>query len=115
MPAVLAYAGSNACAPEGSSYLQCFACISDRSGVVSRVPWQADVRTLSVRFGVKKIFWTCIALLEVAYLGAIVYAASRGLVLGNVILMAGHAAMGYFLWQRARSVDLEDNRYVASL
>jgi len=76
---------------------------------------KADVRTLSVRFGVKKIFWTCIALLEVAYLGAIVYAASRGLVLGNVILMAGHAAMGYFLWQRARSVDLEDNRYVASL
>lgn len=29
------------------------------------------MRTLSVRVGVKTVFWTCIVLLEVAYAGAI--------------------------------------------
>lgn len=33
---------------------------------------KAGVRTLSVRLGTKKVFWMCIAFLEVAYLGAII-------------------------------------------
>ena len=33
--------------------------------------WQEGVRTFSVRIGVKKVFWTCIALVEAAYVGAI--------------------------------------------
>ena len=32
---------------------------------------QADVKTLSVRLGVKKVFWACIVLLQIAYAGAI--------------------------------------------
>ena len=32
---------------------------------------QEGVRTLSVRMGVPRIFWTCIALLELAYAGAL--------------------------------------------
>ena len=32
---------------------------------------QEGVRTLSVRVGVKTVFWTCIVLMEVAYAGAI--------------------------------------------
>ena len=32
---------------------------------------QADVQTLSVRLGVKRVFWACIMLLELAYAGAI--------------------------------------------
>ena len=32
---------------------------------------QEGVRTFSVRMGVKNVFWTCIALVEVAYAGAI--------------------------------------------
>ncbi len=32
---------------------------------------QADVQTLSVKLGVKRVFWACIMLLELAYAGAI--------------------------------------------
>ena len=32
---------------------------------------QAGVKTLSVRLGPKRVFWVCVALLEVAYAGAI--------------------------------------------
>lgn len=32
---------------------------------------QAGVRTLSVRYGTKQVFWLCISLLQMAYLGAI--------------------------------------------
>lgn len=32
---------------------------------------QGGVRTLSVRLGVDRVFWLCIALLEVAYAGAV--------------------------------------------
>ena len=38
------------------------------SGVLSV---QADVQTLSVRLGVRRVFWACIMLLELAYAGAI--------------------------------------------
>ena len=34
-------------------------------------PLQEGVRTFSVRVGVKRVFWTCIALVEAAYVGAI--------------------------------------------
>ena len=32
---------------------------------------QANVQTLSVRLGAKRVFWACITLLELAYAGAI--------------------------------------------
>lgn len=32
---------------------------------------QEGVRTLSVRVGVRRVFWACIGMLEAAYLGAI--------------------------------------------
>lgn len=32
---------------------------------------QADVKTLSVRLGPKRVFWACIVLLQIAYAGAI--------------------------------------------
>ena len=32
---------------------------------------QANVKTLSVRLGVKRVFWACIILLELAYAGAV--------------------------------------------
>lgn len=33
---------------------------------------KAGVKTLSVRMGTKRVFWTCVCFLEVAYLGAMV-------------------------------------------
>ena len=32
---------------------------------------QANVKTLSVRLGPKRVFWACVTLLELAYAGAI--------------------------------------------
>ena len=37
---------------------------------------QAGVQTLSVRQGSSRVFWTCIALLETAYLGAMAFGLS---------------------------------------
>lgn len=42
-----------------------------RRGPYSLCGLQEGVRTLSVRAGVKTVFWTCIVLLEIAYAGAI--------------------------------------------
>lgn len=70
---------------------------------------RAGVRTLSVRWGVERVFWLCIWLLSVAYAGAagfcLWYCPSP---LAKVGLAAGHALMCGLLWQRARRVALSD-------
>ena len=40
---------------------------------------QAGLQTLSVRLGTSKVYWTCIALLEAAYLGAMLVGGRREL------------------------------------
>uniref|UniRef100_A0A061R0W1 Homogenitisate phytyltransferase n=1 Tax=Tetraselmis sp. GSL018 TaxID=582737 RepID=A0A061R0W1_9CHLO len=73
---------------------------------------QADVRTLSVRLGVRRVFWICIGLLELAYLGAALYGASRPVLWSKALVVAGHGLLGALLWRHARGVDLTCNRSI---
>jgi len=73
---------------------------------------QANVRTLTVRWGVEKVFWICVALLELGYTGAIAYGATRQILWSKVLVMLGHAVLGGLLWRRAQEVNLSDHRSI---
>lgn len=76
---------------------------------------QAGLRTLSVRYGERRVFWACVALLLALYAGGVAFGltapppppgapawlapARRALVAG------GHAALGALLVWRAKRVD----------
>lgn len=79
-------------------------------GCASRLSPQANVRTLSVRLGVNRVFWICIGILELAYLCAMAYGAMRPLLWSKVVVVAGHGLMGWLLLKQAKSVDLQSNR-----
>ena len=63
-----------------------------------------------MRMGVEKVFWICIAVLELGYAGAIAFGASRSILWSRVLVMLGHALLGGLLWRRAQQVNLKDNR-----
>lgn len=100
---------------------------------------QADIKTFSVRLGVKRVFWTCIALLEFAYAcaigtGLMSRVSERGTSLGRVMFhtivqadaavlvmqvwwskvatVAIHAGMALLLYSRAQRTDLEDSKEI---
>ncbi|KAK9830076.1 hypothetical protein WJX72_009619 [[Myrmecia] bisecta] len=73
---------------------------------------QAGVRTLSVRVGVKPVFWTCIALLELAYAGAIGVGLTSHVWWSRIAMVASHGLMGVLLFLRAGNVDLKDSKAI---
>jgi homogentisate phytyltransferase/homogentisate geranylgeranyltransferase len=66
----------------------------------------AGVRTLTVRLGARRVFWACIALLEVAYLGAVAVSLTVTDPRARAAAVAAHAAAGVALLWRARRTDL---------
>ncbi|CAN1303381.1 Homogentisate phytyltransferase 1, chloroplastic, partial [Linum perenne] len=58
--------------------------------------------------GLKKgrVFWTCIALLEIAYGIAMMVGAASPFVWSKCITVIGHTILSFLLWNRAKSVDL---------
>eukprot|EP00798_Chlamydomonas_sp_ICE-L_P031278 gene31278-6423_t len=78
---------------------------------------QSDIRTLSVRFGVSKVFWVCVWLLSVAYAAACGYALSRLEVAGilkTVLAVGGHIAAAALLWKGAVGVNTENKSELTS-
>eukprot|EP00887_Chlorella_sp_A99_P008147 scaffold12.g8147.t1 len=73
---------------------------------------RAGVRTLSVRLGPRRVFWVCIALLELAYALAIGagLGASRAWACGAAV--GAHAALGVALAWRAARTDLTSSRSI---
>lgn len=67
---------------------------------------QGGVSTLSVRLGPKRVFWTCICILEAAYVGAIAVGLQSNLLWSRVATTAAHVALGALLLRRARRTDL---------
>ena len=67
---------------------------------------QAGVQTLSVRLGPRRVYWACIALLEVAYAGAIAVGLCSPLLWSRAATVGVHAALGLLLFLRARQTDL---------
>eukprot|EP00891_Asterochloris_glomerata_P001458 jgi/Astpho2/1458/fgenesh1_pg.00025_%23_58_t len=72
----------------------------------------ADIKTFSVRLGVKRVFWTCIALLEFAYACAIGTGLMSRVWWSKVATVAIHAGMALLLYSRAQRTDLEDSKEI---
>ncbi|CAL8468499.1 g8039 [Coccomyxa elongata] len=70
---------------------------------------QEGVRTLSVRVGVKTVFWTCIVLMEVAYAGAIGVGMMSQVMWSRGIAVGAHALLGLLLFWRAKKTDLSSS------
>ncbi|KAL3150572.1 hypothetical protein ABBQ32_000382 [Trebouxia sp. C0010 RCD-2024] len=75
---------------------------------------QANVKTLSVRLGVKRVFWACIILLELAYAGAIGLGALSQVWWSKVVTVGVHFLLGAFLFRHAQQVDLQDAKSITS-
>ena len=67
-----------------------------------------------MRLGTRRVFWACIAILEVAYLGAIVVGLGCSTAWGRVVTVGAHAAMGAALLWRARRTDLTSSASIYS-
>ena len=73
---------------------------------------QAGVRTLSVRLGQARVFWLCIGLLEVAYVGAVGVALSSQFAWRRVAAAAAHVVVGLLVAWRAQQTDLTDSKSI---
>ena len=75
---------------------------------------QADVQTLSVRLGVKRVFWACIMLLELAYAGAIGLGALSQVTLHTCCLIGTarqikcHTTMWHLMHQKLQHREVRD-------
>ncbi|KAL9442383.1 hypothetical protein AB3S75_020814 [Citrus x aurantiifolia] len=72
------------------------------------------IRTFTVRLGQKRVFWTCISLLEVAYTVAILVGATSPFAWSKLITVLGHSILALILWNRAKSVDIGSKTAITS-
>ncbi|CAN0911144.1 Homogentisate phytyltransferase 1, chloroplastic [Linum grandiflorum] len=68
----------------------------------------------SVVIALFKVFWTCIALLEIAYGIAMLVGAASPFVWSKCITVVGHTILAFVLWNRAKSVDLTSKAAITS-
>jgi homogentisate phytyltransferase / homogentisate geranylgeranyltransferase len=73
---------------------------------------KAGVRTLSVRLGQERVFWLCIALLEVAYIGAAGVSLFSASVWRRVAGVAAHVVVGGLIWWRANRTNLKESKSI---
>ena len=73
---------------------------------------QAGVNTLSVRFGQRRMFWTCIALLELAYFGAVGVSLCSELAWSRIAGAAAHILVGALVWWRALRTNLDSSKSI---
>lgn len=74
---------------------------------------QSGLRTFAVKLGTKRIFWTCITLLQLAYASSIAYSI---VLLDNVAVKACsvilHLLAALFVFTRARKTDLSNPKQI---
>lgn len=73
---------------------------------------KAGVNTLSVRLGPKRVFWTCILLLEVAYIGAVTVGLGSEYVWSRIATTVSHAGMAGLIYWRALRTDLTSSKSI---
>ncbi|XP_057727134.1 probable homogentisate phytyltransferase 1, chloroplastic isoform X2 [Arachis stenosperma] len=66
------------------------------------------LQTLSVHFGPKQVFWSCVILLEMAYGIAIIMGATSPFLWSKIFTVITHGIMALIFWYRADSVDLKN-------
>ncbi|XP_020972995.1 naringenin 8-dimethylallyltransferase 2, chloroplastic isoform X10 [Arachis ipaensis] len=72
------------------------------------------LQTLSVHFGPKQVFWSCVLLLEMAYGIAIIMGATSPFLWSKIFTVIAHGIMALIFWYRADSVDLKSKDYSQS-
>ncbi|TXG61078.1 hypothetical protein EZV62_012441 [Acer yangbiense] len=72
------------------------------------------IKTFTVNLGQKRVFWTCISLLEMAYAVAIFVGATSPYLWSKFITILGHIILASILWNRAKSVDLNNKDSITS-
>ncbi|KAI3827634.1 hypothetical protein L1987_01714 [Smallanthus sonchifolius] len=73
------------------------------------------IKSLAIRFGEKKMFWTCIWILEIAYVAAAFVGATSSITWSKYVTIISHLVMATLLWIRAKSVDLKNMDAVQSM
>ncbi|KAG9456347.1 hypothetical protein H6P81_000855 [Aristolochia fimbriata] len=72
------------------------------------------IRSFSVRLGQKRVFWTCIYLLEMAYTVAVMMGLASSCIWSKVATVLGHIILAGILWTRAQSIDLKSKAAITS-
>ncbi|XP_038889435.1 homogentisate phytyltransferase 1, chloroplastic isoform X1 [Benincasa hispida] len=72
------------------------------------------IRSFSVRLGQKRVFWSCISLLEVAYSAAVLVGVASSSPWSKWLTVLGHVTLASILWIRAKSVDLKSKAAITS-
>ncbi|KAL4548537.1 hypothetical protein Ndes2526B_g01102 [Nannochloris sp. 'desiccata'] len=73
---------------------------------------KAGVQTLSVRLGEERVFWLCIALLEVAYIGAAGVSLFSESLWRRVAGVVAHGVVGGLIWWRAKRTNLKESKSI---
>ena len=74
----------------------------------------SGVLTLTVRLGRKRVYWICIAILEVLYLLSVGYSLVSKSNIVSVLSAALHASVGTWIFFRAQKTDLESSESIYS-
>ncbi|KAI7753958.1 hypothetical protein M8C21_029090, partial [Ambrosia artemisiifolia] len=73
------------------------------------------IKSLAIRLGEKRVYWTCIWILEMAYVAAALVGATSSITWSKYATIISHLAMGTLLWIRAKSVDVNNAKAVQSM
>nr|XP_043627291.1 homogentisate phytyltransferase 1, chloroplastic-like [Erigeron canadensis] len=73
------------------------------------------IKSLAIKLGEKRMYWICIWILEIAYLGAACVGATSPIPWSKYVTIGSHLAMALLLWVRAKSVDLKNMEAVQSM
>nr|XP_043637640.1 homogentisate phytyltransferase 1, chloroplastic-like [Erigeron canadensis] len=73
------------------------------------------IKSLAIKLGEKRIYWICIWILEIAYLGAACVGATLPITWSKYVTTGSHLALALLLWVRAKSVDPRDMKAVQSM
>ncbi|XP_068652853.1 probable homogentisate phytyltransferase 1, chloroplastic [Aristolochia californica] len=72
------------------------------------------IQSFSVRLGQKRVFWTCIYLLEMAYCVAVMMGLSSSYFWSKVATVSGHIILAVILGTCAQSIDLKSKAAITS-
>ncbi|XP_020219181.1 glycinol 4-dimethylallyltransferase-like [Cajanus cajan] len=73
------------------------------------------IYSLPARIGLKRVFWICVSLFEIAFGVALLMGATSSSSLWiKIVTGLGHAVLASILWFKAKSVDLRHNASIAS-
>ncbi|CAI9098461.1 OLC1v1035112C1 [Oldenlandia corymbosa var. corymbosa] len=72
------------------------------------------VKSFAVRFGGNKVFWVCIALLQIGYAVAILAGLTSSYNWSKLLTVGSHTFLALKLWRRSKAIDTGNNEEITS-